>query len=255
MQSEKEFLAEFWGRLASQIAESPFSDRELSKLCGKGPNYINTATRKQADIGVHALYSICELLSLDPSHLFGMAEKVFVADRSPRSETEIVENLLQTAVRLARMRAESDQPPTIDRILDDWRASDQQLRRMHAGVLAYCDVYAPPSDDNTLRLISLGEKGLTAEVLRSRDVDVMNRNLANLEPEVSKRTAEIQREVMTGRYVMVEKSIYTPLLDGKQLSIIYDHLNLLVFDEAGEAQILVYPKYVSQFDPADGQGG
>lgn len=249
MQSEQEFLSSFWGRLAAQIAESPFSDRELSKLCGKGPNYVNAATRKQADIGVHALYSICELLSLDPTSLFGMAEKVFVADRSAKSETEIVESLLQTTIRLARMRAQSDQPPTIDRILDDWRASEQQLSRMHADVLAYCDMYAPPHDDDTLRLVSLGEKGLTAEVLRSRDVDVMNRNLANLVPEVSRRSAAIQREVLTGKYVMIEKSISTPLLDGKKLSIVYDHLNLCVFDEEGEARILVYPKFVSQFDP------
>ncbi len=46
MQSQNEFLSEFWDRLASQISESPYSDRELSKLCGKGPNYINTATER-----------------------------------------------------------------------------------------------------------------------------------------------------------------------------------------------------------------
>lgn len=249
MQSEGEFLSDFWGRLAAQIAESPFSDRELSRLCGKGPNYINTATRKKADIGVHALYSICELLSLDPTGLFGMAEKVFIADRSAKSETEVVETLLQTAIRLARMRAQSDQPPTIDRILDDWRSARQQLSRMRGDVLDYCDMYAPPNNDDTLRLISLGEKGLTAEVLRSHDADVMKRNLANLVPEVSRRSAEIQREVLTGKYIMIEKSINTPLLDGKKLSIVYDHLNLAAYDEAGAARILVYPKFVSQYDP------
>ena len=39
------------------------------------------------------------------------------------------------------------------------------------------------------------------------------------------------------------------MLDGKKLSIVYDHLNLAVYDEAGEARILVYPKFVSQFEP------
>ena len=246
MQSENEFLSEFWDRLASQISESPYSDRELSKLCGKGPNYINTATKKQADIGVYALHSICELLSLDPSHLFGLAQKVFVTDRTPKSETEIVETLLQTAQRLARMRAQSTQPPTLDRILDDWRTSEHQLTRMDKGIMTYCDVYAPPMENDTLRILEIGERGLTAEVLRSRDVDLMNRNLANSDPEISRRAAEVQREVLTGKYVMTEKSLNTPLLDGKKLSIIYDQLNLLVYGEEGDPRILVYPKYVAQ---------
>lgn len=246
MQSEQEFLSDFWGRLASRIAESPYSDRELSKLCGKGPNYINSATKKQADIGVHALHSICQFLAVEPNQLFGVAEKVFVADRSPKSEIEIVETLLQTAQRLARMRAESDQPPSMDRILDDWRTAEQHWARMDKGILSYCDIYAPPMDDNTLRILNIGERGLTAEVLRSRDVDLMNRNLANSHPDISRRAAEVQREVLTGKYVMTEKSLNTPLLDGKRLSIIYDQLNLLIYDESGDPRILVYPKYVSQ---------
>ena len=45
---------------------------------------------------------------------------------------------------------------------------------------------------------------------------------------------------------MTEKSLDTPLLDGKRLSIKYDQLNLLVYNEIGAPCILVYPKYVSQ---------
>ena len=117
---------------------------------------------------------------------------------------------------------------------------------MDKGILSYCDIYAPPMDDNTLRILNIGERGLTAEVLRSRDVDLMNRNLANSHPDISRRAAEVQREVLTGNYVMTEKSLNTPLLDGKRLSIIYDQLNLLIYDESGDPRILVYPKYVSQ---------
>ena len=166
LQSEEQFLGEFWARLAPRIAESPYSDRELSKLCGKGPNYVNAATKKQSDIGVHALYAICELLALDPSQLFGLAEKVFVADRAPKSEAEIVETLLATAQRLARMRAESDQPPTLDHILSDWRSAEQRIEKMDKSILSYCDIYAPPLDETTLNIIAIGERGLTAEAYR-----------------------------------------------------------------------------------------
>ena len=144
------------------------------------------------------------------------------------------------------MRAQSTQPPTLDRILDDWRTSEHQLTRMDKGIMTYCDVYAPPMENDTLRILEIGERGLTAEVLRSRDVDLMNRNLANSDPEISRRAAEVQREVLTGKYVMTEKSLNTPLLDGKKLSIIYDQLNLLVYGEEGDPRILVYPKYVAQ---------
>ena len=77
---------------------------------------------------MHALHSICKFLAVEPNQLFGVAEKAFVSDRSPKSEIEIVETLLQTAQRLARMRLKSDQPPSMDRILDDWRTAESTGR-------------------------------------------------------------------------------------------------------------------------------
>ncbi len=117
---------------------------------------------------------------------------------------------------------------------------------MERTILSYCDIYEPPNEDGVLKIEKIGENSLTAEVLQSTNVDVMNRNLANSAPDISQKAASIQRETMDRQYVMTIKTLDTPLLNGKRLSIIYDQLNLLVFSSSGDTRILVYPKFVSQ---------
>lgn len=246
MQSEREFLDGFWARLKPEADKSPHSDRELSLLCGKGPNYFNTAFKRKTDISIHAFYSVCQHLSLDPSRILGIGEKVFISERSSKSDGEVVEALLETALRLAKQKIDVDRPPSLDEILKDWRAASQASDHMDPFILSFCDTYAPPTKDGKLEILSIGERGLTAEVLRSRDVGLMNRNLENSDPEISRKAAQIQMEVLSRNFVLTEKELNTPLLDGKWVSIKYDQLNLLVYGQDRTPRILVYPKFVSR---------
>lgn len=246
MQSEHEFLEGFWERLKPEADKSRHSERELSLLCGKGPNYFNTAFRRKTDISIHAFYSVCQHLALDPSRIMGMAEKVFVSERSSQSDGEVVEALLETALRLAKNKIDVDRPPSLDEILKDWRSASQAIDHMDPFILSFCDAYAPPTEDGKLEILSIGERGLTAEVLRSRDVEIMNRNLENSDPEISRTAAKVQTEVLSKNFVLTEKELNTPLLDGKWVSIKYDQLNLLVYGKDRAPRILVYPKFVSR---------
>lgn len=246
MLEETDFLNQVWSRLSSEISESPLSNRELSRLCGKGPNYINTAGKGRSDIGIYAFYAICERLSLDASGVLGIADRVVVTDRTRETEEDSIDALLEAAQKILRKRADYNIRPTIDHILSSWRTANQNLKSMDSKVLSFCDVYSPPKENDILEIESIGVSSLTAEVLQSTDVDLMNRNLANSSPEISRVAAHIQRDVMKRQYVMTIKTLDTPLLNGKRLSIIYDQLNMLVFNANSEPRILVYPKYVAQ---------
>lgn len=246
MLDEQQFLAEVWERLSSEISDSRYSNRELSNLCGRGQNFINTAAKSRSEIGIYAFYAICERLSLDASAILGTSDKVVITERAHGSEADMIDALLQAARKVVRSREEANARPTLDQILISWRDAEQKIGGMDITILSYCDVYAPPNEDGVLKIQKIGKNSLTAEVLQSTDVDIMNRNLANSAPDISQKAASIQREALDRQYVMTIKTLDTPLLNGKRLSIVYDQLNLLVFDKRGEAQILVYPKYVSQ---------
>ncbi len=245
MLNEREFLDGVWERLTPEISEAPLSNRELSILCGKGQNYINTATKSRSDVGIYAFYAICERLSLDVGVILGTADKVVVTERTPQTETEMIDALLKAAQKVVRSRADKGTRPTLDQILSSWRSAERKLNGLDSAILSFCDVYAPPEDSDILKIQKIGKSSLTAEVLQSTDVELMNRNLANSNPEISRKAAAIQREVLERQYVMTIKTLDTPLLNGKRLSIVYDQLNLLVFGDDGGPRILVYPKFVS----------
>jgi len=246
MLDERQFLKNVWARLTSEITESRYSARELSKLCGRGQNFINTATKSQSEIGIYAFYAICERLSLDASAILGTSDKVVVTEMAHRSEADMIDALLQAAQKVVRSRDESNARPTLDQILISWRAATQKIGGIDATILSYCDIYEPPTEDGVLKIEKIGDSSLTAEVLQSTDVDIMNRNLANSASDISQKAVSIQRETMDRQYVMTIKTLDTPLLNGKRLSIVYDQLNLLVFNGKSDPRILVYPKYVSQ---------
>ncbi len=246
MLDEQQFLEEVWERLSTEISESRFSDRELSKLCGRGQNFINTATKSRSEIGIYAFYAICERLSLDASTILGTSDKVVITEKAYSSEADMIDALLQAARKVVRDREENNARPTLDQILISWREADQKIGGMDKAILTYCDVYEPPSKEGVLKIQKIGTNSLTAEVLQSTNVDIMNRNLANSAPDISRKAASIQQETLDRQYVMTIKTLDTPLLNGKRLSIIYDQLNLLVFERNGDPRILVYPKYVSQ---------
>ncbi|MEM7268591.1 MAG: hypothetical protein AAF401_04990 [Pseudomonadota bacterium] len=248
MLSQDEFLTLLWSRLTPRIAEYTGSAGELAAICNKSRNYITSAQRTQAEIGVYALYALTEALKLDPAHVLGREDKVYIPDTSVRTEQEHVEQLLETAMRLAKIRAEANQPPTLDRIISDWRRAERTLARMDPKVLEFCDIYAPPTAEGRINVVTIGPRGLMAEALSTTEVDVLNRNLAALDPEISRATIAVQQDVLDGRYVLVEKQVSTPLVDGRRVSIVYDQLNLPVTNADDEKRVLVYAKKVGDLE-------
>lgn len=220
---------------------------KTSLAIGKSRRYLAHTLDRGSEMGFVTYFMMCRELGVDPLNAIDATKPLTLMPRHSPFPEDRIGDLLHQITRVIREQREAEEPPTLDQALHYWREAGQRYDLIHEHLRAYCDVYAPPDDDDTLNPLVVGPKGLTSEILKSEDIAFYRANLAAAHPSISAEAAAIHRNALGSGYFMTTKQLRSDLKDGRTLAIEYDQLTLRCEDEKGDTILAVFSKYIGPF--------
>ena len=154
-----------------QIADEQEIDLDAtSKAIGKSRRYLSHTLERGSEMGFVTYFMLCQEIGADPLQPIELAKRHSTMKRYSPFPEEKIGDLLHQITKVIREQREAEEPPTLDQALHYWRDAGRRFARIHPHLSAYCDVYAPPDEDDTLNPVIIGARSLTREVLKTDDV-------------------------------------------------------------------------------------
>ncbi|MEL7464584.1 MAG: hypothetical protein AAFN79_10990 [Pseudomonadota bacterium] len=245
--NSKLLLRDAYDHLRGIIDQQEVDLDKTSLAIGKSRRYLAHTLDRGSEMGFVTYFMMCREIGVDPLAPVNVEKPLTAMPRQSPFPEDKIGDLLFHITRFLREQREAEEPPTIDQALHYWREAGRRFDLIHNHLQLYCDVYAPPDEDDTLNPLIIGARSMTREILKTGDVGVYRANLAAAERSISVEAARNQRLARAKGYFMTTKQLKSDLHDGRTLAIEYDQLSLSCETDEDGPVIAVFPKYIGPY--------
>lgn len=243
----KLLLHDAYDHLREIVDQQQIDLDKTSLAIGKSRRYLAHTLDRGSEMGFVTYFMMCREMGVDPLAPVNVEKPLSTMPRHSPFPEDKIGDLLFHITRFLREQREAEEPPTIDQALHYWREAGRRFDLVHDHLRQYCDLYAPPDDDDTVNPLALGARSMTREVLKTGDIEAYRANLAAADPQITATAARNQRMALAEGYYMTTKHLRSDLNDGRTLSIAYDQLTLSCTTEKDGPVLAVFPKYIGPY--------